>query len=90
MFWNQTGRTVYIWWEWLTLTWDVLKYEKGYTEAYQNGINFNMGCFEIQAAGQYQGVWVRLTLTWDVLKLTTTFSTDISVIGLTLTWDVLK
>ncbi len=40
----------------LTLTWDVLKYEKGYTEAYQNGINFNMGCFEIQAAGQYQGV----------------------------------
>ena len=49
-----------------------------------------MGCFEIQAAGQYQGVWVRLTLTWDDLKLTTTFSTDISVIGLTLTWDVLK
>ena len=90
MFWNKKVHvTKVILWG-LTLTWDVLKYEKGYTEAYQNGISFNMGCFEIQAAGQYQGVWVRLTLTWDVLKLTTTFSTDISVIGLTLTWDVLK
>ena len=90
MFWNEDNQGGDDSGEWLTLTWDVLKYEKGYTEAYQNGINFNMGCFEIQAAGQYQGVWVRLTLTWDVLKLTTTFSTDISVIGLTLTWDVLK
>ncbi len=47
MYWNFDDESAPSTLDWLTLTWDVLKYE--YKSGYQcdNGININMRCIEI-------------------------------------------
>ena len=69
MFWNEDNQGGDDSGEWLTLTWDVLKYEKGYTEAYQNGINFNMGCFEICRKTAQQRWTVQINFNMRCIKI---------------------
>ena len=53
---------------WLTLTWDVLKYDFSTNSAVMITININMRCIEMLAPIVVNEYIRRLTLTWDVLK----------------------
>ena len=75
----------------LTLTWDVLKYERlGNDVKVHYTININMRCIEIRSYGKKKVQSYGLTLTWDVLKYAIETLLSTLLIWLTLTWDVLK
>ena len=74
----------------LTLTWDVLKYDKCYNIVCTIKININMRCIEIRKQMQTVRTQTRININMRCIEIKVEIERLLDEGGLTLTWDVLK
>ena len=91
MYWNlQLSVTVATTGFGLTLTWDVLKFNKAGDNSIPEKININMRCIEITTVSVECEDILRININMRCIEIINGSCNHIYVSGLTLTWDVLK
>ena len=90
MYWNTGSVQAYNHNAWLTLTWDVLKYQVLCHLAWLILININMRCIEMTIYDPYDLECSLININMRCIEMTMWTVVRIVYLRLTLTWDVLK